>query len=207
MWKGFFDLDGPFNRIGTLIFDLIALNIIWFIFSIPIITIGASTTALFYATGKKVRKEDGYIFRDFWKSFKMNFKQSTIIWIIMLIMAFIIWFNLNNLWVFGNMQKFFVIFQYAILIQFIIIGIYIFPLLSRFYVTVPGVFKMSFIIGNRHILTTIICVALLVITVLLMLTIPMYFFMGVSVYAIASIYFIQKILVNYMPENQENKQE
>ena len=97
MLRGFFDLDGPFNRFGTFLFDIIALNFIWFIFSIPVFTMGAATTALFYVVGKKVRKEDGYLLKDFWKSFRMNFKQSTVIWILMLFIILIARFNLKVL--------------------------------------------------------------------------------------------------------------
>ncbi len=63
------------------IFDLILLNLIFIFSCVPIITIGASTSALSYVTLKMVRGEDPYIWQNFWKSFRQNFKQGTLIWI------------------------------------------------------------------------------------------------------------------------------
>ena len=202
MFKGFFDLDGPFNRFGTFAFDMIALNLLWFIFSIPIFTVGASTTALFYVLGKKIRNEDGYIWRDFWKSFKLNFRQSTIIWLLMLIVFSIARFNLNSSHLFGSMGKALVVFQYAILLQMIFISIYIFPLLSRFYLTIAGAIKMAFFVANRHLLTTIICILLFVATLFITWVASIFIFVAVSLYAISAAYFIEKILVKYMPEKE-----
>ena len=64
--------------------NVVYLNVLWLIFSIPLITIGASTTAMFSVMMKMGRDREGYIFKDFWKSFKENFKQATIIWGILL---------------------------------------------------------------------------------------------------------------------------
>lgn len=204
MLRGFFDLDGPFNRFGTFLFDIIALNFIWFIFSIPVFTMGAATTALFYVVGKKVRKEDGYLLKDFWKSFRMNFKQSTVIWILMLFIILIARFNLKSAHLFGNMGKALIVFQYAILLQLIFIGIYIFPLLSRFYLTIAGALKMAFIIANKHLFTTLFCIFLLVATFFLVWAVPIYMFISIGLYAVTSAYLIEKILNKYIPKNEES---
>lgn len=207
MLRGFFDLDGPFNRFGTFAFDMIALNFLWFIFSIPIFTVGASTTALFYVLGKKVRNEDGYIWRDFWKSFKLNFRQSTIVWIILLVVFSLARFNLNSAHLFGSMSKAMIVFQYAILLQLIFITIYIFPLLSRFYMSITGAFKMAFFMANRHLLTTIICIVLFVATFFITWIVPIFIFLAVSLYAVSAAYFIEKIFVKYMPKKEETSLE
>ena len=65
--NGFFDLDGPFYKWGTEVADIIILSLLWLICALPIVTIGASTTALFYVYGKKIRGEDPYIFKSFFK--------------------------------------------------------------------------------------------------------------------------------------------
>ena len=76
-----FNMDNPFFRFMGKMVDVLWLNIIWLVFSLPIVTIGASTTAMICVMMKVVRDREGYIWRDFWKSFKINFKQSTIMWI------------------------------------------------------------------------------------------------------------------------------
>ena len=201
MGKGFFDLDGPFNRIATFVFDMIFLNILWLLFSLPIITMGASTTALFYVIGKRHRKEDGYLFKDFWKSFKMNFKQATIIWTIILIMAIVTGLNISNAAIiFGKWSSYFIIIQGVILLQVLIIGLYIFLLLSRLYLSIASAFKMAFIIGNKHILTTIICILLFGILLLAIYIYPPALFFGVVIYVYCSYLLIGRILAQYLPK-------
>ena len=73
------------------IFDLMCLNILWLVCSIPVITVGASTTALYTVVLKMVKNEEGYILKDFLKAFKSNFKQSTIAWIMILMIGIICW--------------------------------------------------------------------------------------------------------------------
>ena len=75
--------DNVIVRALNKICDMVCLNVLWLICCIPIITIGASTTALYTIMLKMVKNEEGYIFRGFFKAFKSNFKQSTIIWIIL----------------------------------------------------------------------------------------------------------------------------
>ena len=72
-----------FDRIFGFLGQLIALNLLWIVCSLPVITAGASTTALFYCTLKLHKDGDIRVLHDFFKSFKRNFRQSTLIWILM----------------------------------------------------------------------------------------------------------------------------
>ena len=63
------------------ILDVLTVNILWLLCSLPIITIGASTCAAFYVTQKMVDDEEGYVSRQFFKGFKDNLKQGTIMWL------------------------------------------------------------------------------------------------------------------------------
>ena len=85
-------------RFLTKLFDVMYLSILWFVFSIPIITIGASTTAMYYATVKVIRRDRGYIFQEFWKSFKLNFLQATLSWIIIVVGTLLFFFNVKFAW-------------------------------------------------------------------------------------------------------------
>ena len=79
--SNFFNMDnGLFRALGKLA-DLMLLNILFLVCSLPIFTIGASFTAMYYVTLKLAENEEGYIARGFLKSFKQNFKQATIIWL------------------------------------------------------------------------------------------------------------------------------
>ena len=78
-----FNMDSPIMRFLSRVCDIMILNILCIVFCIPIITAGASVTAMYTVTLKMVRGEESYIFKGFLKAFKENFKQSTIIWLMM----------------------------------------------------------------------------------------------------------------------------
>ena len=78
--NSFFNYEGPFFNVLNRLSDLVILNVLWFICCLPIVTIGASTTALYYVTIKIVNDEDAYVAKNFFKSFRQNFLQSTVIW-------------------------------------------------------------------------------------------------------------------------------
>ena len=71
----FMSIDGPVMRFLGKVADMMILNLLVLFCSIPIITMGAALTAMHYVALKVVRNEESYITKDFFKSFKMNFKQ------------------------------------------------------------------------------------------------------------------------------------
>ena len=87
----FFDIDGPVVQFLSKVADLMWLNILTIVCCIPVITIGASLTALNYMALKIVRNEETYITKGFFKAFKENFKQSTVIWLIFMVLFSVIY--------------------------------------------------------------------------------------------------------------------
>ena len=81
-----FKYDNLFFTILGKIMEVMYVSILWILFSIPIVTIGASSTALYYTVHKVVFNNESYIFRTFTNSFKSNFKESTIKWVISVIL-------------------------------------------------------------------------------------------------------------------------
>ena len=76
-----FRMDSPLMRFLTKIADLMVLNILFCVTSIPLITIGASWTALYSVTLKMVRDEEGSVSRSYFRSFRQNFRQATLLWL------------------------------------------------------------------------------------------------------------------------------
>ncbi len=76
----FFNPDSSVMRFITKIASSVYLNILWFVCCLPVVTIGASTTALFYVTLKMAKNEEGNITAAFFHSFQENFRQATKIW-------------------------------------------------------------------------------------------------------------------------------
>lgn len=79
--KRFFDIDSPLMRNLVRIFDCMCLSVLWIVFSIPIITMGASSAAMYITVLKYIRRDEGYLWRTFWGAFKENLKRSTLAWL------------------------------------------------------------------------------------------------------------------------------
>ena len=85
--KKWLDYDGKLMQILNTAADLMILNVLTVVFSIPVFTIGASVTAMHYTLYKIYRKEEETVFKDFLKAFRLNFAQSTILWLLFLLFA------------------------------------------------------------------------------------------------------------------------
>ena len=82
------NIDSPFYRTMGRIGDLVLANILWLVCSLPIITAGASPLGLFTVVNKMAAKEDYTVRTDFFKAFKRDFKQSTALWLVLLLAGF-----------------------------------------------------------------------------------------------------------------------
>lgn len=147
-----FNTDSPvFSKLSTLA-DLVLLNLLTILCSLPVITAGASITALYY-TMDKLRKSESNLYRSFFKSFKENFKQATILWVVLLIVGALICvcillYNYLN---------------YPILLACSLLGLFIwgavvswvFPLLSRFYSTTFGALRNAVLFGTSYFLLSV----------------------------------------------------
>ena len=76
--------------------DCLIVKFLFIIFSIPVFTVGAAFTAQYYVVMKIARGEDPVVIKSFWKSFKENFKQSTVIWVINLLFILFIFINISG---------------------------------------------------------------------------------------------------------------
>ena len=180
-----FNLDNWIMRFFSRIFDVVILNFAFIICCIPIITIGASLTAMYSITLKMVRNEESHIIRGFLKAFKQNFKQGTVIGMIAIIITFFITVDLRIIGIIGD-DKFKVlqVLCYVLAIWAYIIFLYAFPLLAKFKNTTKEVFKNSFILSVINLKWTIL---------LILLNIPfvlMLFYSGLSMFLLFTILII-----------------
>ena len=157
----FFNPDNPVMEFIAKIFDLVILNLIFIFSCVPIITIGASTSALSYVTLKMVRGEDPYIWRNFWKSFRQNFKQGTLVWIfsilifIFLGMDFYI-INSQNTSLFAVVR----ILLWIVCAVALSVFLYVFPVVSHFVCTTKQALKNALLMTFGHLPYTLMMLAL-----------------------------------------------
>ena len=208
-------MDNVITRALSKICDMICLNVLWVICSIPIVTTGASTTALYTVMLKMVRNEEGYIFRGFFKAFKENFKQSTIIWLIVAALGVVWWidYRVSGLMGQGISDVFRIIF---LLLGFLLLSvtIYVFPLTARYENSISATFKNAIILTVAKLPYTFIMVAVLVIAVLaslwntmmLMMALPLWFIFGVSLIAWVNSYLLRRVFTVFEQEEEDTKE-
>ena len=139
--------DNPIMNFLTIVCDIVILHFLWLLTSLPILTIGASTTALYYTTMKCIRNGQGGVVKLFFKSFRENFKQATGIGVLALLAgvlcAFDMWFAVSR-----NIKSMLVIFTIMSLIYLFTV-LYVFPLQAQFENTVKATIKNAFLMSIK----------------------------------------------------------
>lgn len=157
---------GPIYKIGETVGILVLLNLFW---SITVLaglglTIGAATSATYVIVRKRFKGEDEIMlhncFSEYWKALKANFKQSTVIWIISLVLGTMLVANIKfSLISYEPLKMGLQAIQIIILIQLVFINIYCYSLISTFESKTNRIVYSSLLISNAHLLTTLTCVA------------------------------------------------
>jgi len=194
---GFFNLDGPFAKFGNIVADIILLGLLWTLASLPIVTVGAASTAVFYVTTKRVSGKEGSVLKDFWYSFRQNFLRSTTVFFLLAAMYAILLINILNIGIMENLSNIFLVLQFFVLIQVIFITIYVFPLMARFDMKLGQLLRTCFFMSNRHIFTTLQSVIIAVATFFIVDFFPFTIVMAMGFYAYISSYGIVKVLKKY----------
>ena len=206
----FFSMDNKFFTFMGKVADLFILNILCLICCIPIVTAGASITAMFYVTIKMVKNEESYIIKSFFKSFKQNFKQATVINLIMLVAAILLYFDISicrNTP--GAIGKVLMVLFMMILVVYLMIFLYIYPVLAKFYNTIKNTFTNAFLMSIRHLPYTALMILVTAAPVLVFfipsaqvqsMVILLLVLIGFSGIAYINSHFFVKIFDKYIPE-------
>lgn len=211
-----FSTESRIMQVFSRIFDIAILNIVFIIFCIPVVTIGASTTAMYSITLKMIRNEESHIIRGFLKAFKENFKQGTILG---MIATAIVIFLAIDLRIIGMIEdeklKSVQIICYMVAILVYIIFLYAFPILARFVCTTKEIFRNSFIISIVNFKWTLILIGINIpftfmlfysgVSMLLLFTILI--ICGFSGIALIQSFIFQKIFRKYELENMNLKKD
>lgn len=156
-----FNVNNPLMRALSKLFDIGWLSLIYVVFCVPLVTIGAATTSLYYVSAKVLRKDKGYVWSEFWHSFKLNFKPATLIWLIFAAIYGLLYFNLTTFNT-SNAAGGYLVGAY-IALAFIVtcVASYAFCLLSRFNMNVRGILRYALYMSFRHFLHTLCFLAIL----------------------------------------------
>lgn len=204
-----FEIDGSLFRILNRIGDLVILNILWVFFSLPIITAGASLQALDYVLLQIIRKEDPQIVKSFWRSFKLNFVQSTKLWIFFILCVTVL--TVDVILSQSMYSPFRQIFMYLCVFGAIIIFsmiLYAFPLVGRFENSIKGILKNSFLLTIGHAPKTImmlICWLIPIIIIGLDVGLLLFFAIISWIIGISGICYLNCIIINGIFKQMEEE--
>lgn len=157
--NNWFNPDRPLLAFITKTTYSAYLNILWLVCSLPIVTVGASTTALFYVTLKMAEDRDDGLTRMFFRAFRQNFKPATKLWLILLgvgVFLGVDGYILLHLWSQNVFWTLIAALLIAAAIVYAIVLLYAFPLLARFENTTFGILKASLLVGLRYLVCTLV---------------------------------------------------
>ncbi len=163
----FFSADGPLYKFLSRLWDIIKINVVWFVCSLPLVTIGVSTIAAYTVILKMLDENEGYVVRGFFKAFKANLKPGFILSPITLLFAVVIYLDLSLVSMSDELWVFIIVFLTIFL--FLIAMLYTYPLLARYDNTVFRTIKNSMRISMRYFGKTILLVVLIAIEVVIFL--------------------------------------
>ena len=216
MLRGLFSLDNPVMRFLSRVADVMILNLLFLVCSIPIITIGASLSALYYCLFKIKEEEEGYLLKKFFHSFRQNFKQATLMWLIflgvaiLLILEFVMYRNVDG--TMGNVARAVIVVG---LIFWYLISTYAFALQSKFYNSIRNTLinavLLMFANGPRSIAIVALTAAIITFTmmqtsaVVLWNLILLWILFGFSGIALINVQFLYPVIQKLIPEDAKEE--
>lgn len=199
--RGLFSYDGFLSQTLSKLTDCICLSILWLVCCIPLVTVGAATTALYYTVNKVVRQGGSGIWRQYWHSFRLNLKQATVVWLILVLvygLLIVSGYYAFVLYAAGNVSKFYLIILIVVAAVVTMWANYLFPCLARFNNTIKQTMKNCcfFVVLNliQSILHLIVFLATMAASVLY--PIGLLFFPGVGM--LLNSYIMESVFKKYI---------
>ncbi len=203
-----FNIEGKMFSGLSKIFDIVFLSVLWFIFCIPMLTIGPATTALYYTTVKVIRKDRGYVWKEFWYAFKTNFVTGLIYTMVLGVAIVGLYYGLAL--TANSKDTMLQISHYTyIIVSFLLACLYVFlfPILSRFSLSRLQPMRMSLFLSIRHLLITVALLLLIYIGgVAVVMVYPLIFIVPGAISFLCSL-LIERVFKKYQPKLDEDTEE
>ena len=201
-----FSYDNPIWKCMGRVADFFFLTVLWIMFSLPVITIGASTTALYYVTLKMAKNNECYIHSSFVKAFKDNFRQSTVIWMVMLTAGVFLGSDVYFFYHMGSRLGIVIFWlMFVLVVLFMLMLTLIFPLTARLDTNVTNLFFMTFMVSMKH----FSWVSLMVVMSMCIISVGIFVFWPVLLLAVGGIAFLHSKVLVFMifPKYNWNSEE
>ena len=206
----FFHMDSGLMGFLSKVSDICIIGVFWIVGCLPVVTIGASTTAAYYTMVKVVRRQIGTLHKEFFKAFKTNFMDSAIINLFYLVVGTTLVFNIYTMYhaleASDAYMPFQMFFLYVTLFFLVIaVSLYTYPVLSRFEIGKWKLVKFSVMILFRHFPTTLILLVMWIAAMAGILYLPVGIVFLPGLYLYFGSFFLEKILRKYMSEEMLRK--
>ena len=148
-----FDQEGGFWTLVNFIGDIFLLSLCWLVCSLPIVTAGAATTALYDATVHSFRFKEGGTFARFFRTFKNEFRLATLSWLMWLVIWATCFYMLSFA---AGIDSMYLTVGLVIMLLPTGISCWVFPILSRFTYDFSSLNKTALAFAGTHIIATLI---------------------------------------------------
>lgn len=163
-----FSVDSSLYRFLSRFLDVIKLNFFWILFSLPIVSMGASTAAAMSVALKMADDEEGYIGKDFIKAFKENWKQGTLLGIITIIAFYAVYLDFELMRASEDGSALLLIIGIVSAFVVVMALSYSFPLIARYENTLPKSIQNSLHISRRFFGRTLLMLVVILIEFLVL---------------------------------------
>lgn len=210
--KALFSPDSRFMRAMSRIGDLLLLNFFYLLTCVPVITIGAASTALYTVCFRFETEREAGVIRSYFQAFRDNWKQATVLWLILLLCGGSACFNAYTFFCMTGIIRYAFILFLILFALVLLSGSYIFPLLSRFDNHTLSTLKNALALSLGHLPRSILITALNIVPFVLLLT-NLYIFLQAA-FIWAALYFaaaaylnswlLRKVFSPYLEKEEES---
>lgn len=205
-----FDYNNKVFSVLSKVADSVMLGILWLICSIPVITLGASAVAFYYAYTKSIRQESGYALESFFQGFKTNFKKATLSWLILIALAVFGFFDCFVLIAIGGaspISSVLLAIMILVLVILSLLALCLFPYIARYENTWKDSLKNSLLILLSNFLWAALLLLILAAAVFLSVCIPMLCIFMPAAYMFFANKILEHVFKKYMqPEDLKAQQ-
>lgn len=201
--------DSPVIAFLNKLTDLVLLNVLWLICSLPVVTIGASTTAMYYVSITSIRSGDGYVVKRFLRSFKENFRLITPVWLVMMVCGallagdVIFWSQIQ-----GAFAKGMLVMSVIVAVLLFMIELWIFPVFAKLMGSRRELLKnaAAFAVGYLPYTAIILLITLAAVYVNLksLVANSIMLFIGFALLSYIQSFFFYRVFMNHIDERYDD---
>jgi len=207
---GLFNYDGVFVQTMTKITDCICLSLLWLVSSLPVFTIGAATTALYYAMNKCIRRGESGVWKTYWQGFRANFRQGTVLGLLLLLILGLLTACCCCAWLMcaAGYLPAFMFWGCLILTALVLHWVsFLLPYLARFRNSNRVILKNCVYIAIMNFPAGLANLALMVAAFLALVFFPLSLVIAPGIYMVLSCYILEPVFRKYMSEDDRTREE